>query len=227
MQALLISPSPDETPVLTIILQKAGFSVHANKELSQTDEAWSKRPTDFILISPLQVNESLIKQVRQLRMHTAVPIMLISDTDVEEIKVELLESGVDCIIERPYGVRTLIAQIKAIARRTAGTSFFNQPSLTQGEITLDPSNRTAKVKDGSAIHLTRLEFRLLHTLISNPGQVIPSENLVEFVWGYSGEGDRELVRGLVQRLRSKIEPDPKNPRYIHNELGVGYYFVGE
>jgi DNA-binding response OmpR family regulator len=60
--------------------------------------------------------------------------------------------------------------------------------------------------------------------MTHPGQIIPTENIVEHVWGYSGEGNRELVRGLVQRLRSKVEPEPHHPRYILTELGIGYYF---
>lgn len=227
MQALLISPFPEETSVLTLILQKAGFTVRSQRELSQSTDAWSDQPVDLILINSQKEDEGLLRQIRQLRMHTAVPILLVCGTDVEETKVDLLDAGVDCLVGRPYGVRYLIAQIKALVRRTAGTSLFNLPKLSQGDITLDPSNRTVIVRERSPVHLTHLEFRLMHTLISNPGQVIPSENLVEYVWGYSGEGNRELVRGLVQRLRSKVEPDPRNPAYIHNELGVGYYFVGE
>jgi DNA-binding response OmpR family regulator len=72
--------------------------------------------------------------------------------------------------------------------------------------------------------LTQLEFRLLYTLITHVGQIIPAEQLVEHVWGYAGDGNRELVRGLVQRLRSKVEVDPRHPDYIITEVGIGYYF---
>ncbi|MGB2964561.1 MAG: helix-turn-helix domain-containing protein [Anaerolineales bacterium] len=81
-----------------------------------------------------------------------------------------------------------------------------------------------QVGERNPVRLTHLEFRLLYTLITNPGQVIPTENLVEYIWGYSGEGNRDLVQGLVQRLRSKIEPDPRNPTYIINSPGIGYLF---
>jgi two-component system KDP operon response regulator KdpE len=75
--------------------------------------------------------------------------------------------------------------------------------------------------------LTQLEFRLLYALMTHPGRIIPSENLVEYVWGYGGGGDASLVRGLVSRLRSKIEPDPSNPKYIVTEAGIGYFFEPE
>jgi DNA-binding response OmpR family regulator len=73
--------------------------------------------------------------------------------------------------------------------------------------------------------LTQLEFRLLYVLLTNAGRIHSAESLVEQVWGYNGEGNRELVRGLVQRLRGKVENDPRNPKYILTEPGVGYYFV--
>jgi DNA-binding response OmpR family regulator len=78
--------------------------------------------------------------------------------------------------------------------------------------------------EGEPKHLTQLEFRLLYALMTHAGQIMPAENIVEHVWGYSGEGNRGLVRGLVQRLRAKVEPDPRNPEYILTEPGVGYRF---
>ncbi|MFO8035415.1 MAG: response regulator transcription factor [Anaerolineales bacterium] len=226
MQALLICPHADETAVLTVILQKAGFSVRSMQSLSPSTTSWPEQPQDFILISSQVEDEGFLKRIRQIRLHTSVPIMLICDPVTESHMVELLEAGIDFLITRPYGVRYLRAQITSLIRRTAGTSFFHLPKLSQRDVVLDPSNRTVKVGSKDPVHLTHLEFRLLHTLITHPGQVIPSENIVEYVWGYSGEGNRELVRGLVQRLRSKMEPDPREPKYIQNELGVGYFFVG-
>ena len=89
---------------------------------------------------------------------------------------------------------------------------------------IDPSTRTIQV-DEETKRLTQLEFRLLFTLMTHAGRVLPAETLVEYVWGYSGEGNRGLVRGLVQRLRSKVEPDPANPKYILTEPGLGYIFA--
>ena len=224
MQALLISNELDETSILTFLLQKAGFAVQSQRGWSQVSTSWPEQPVDFILVSVSDIDEHILKQIRQIRMHTAVPIMMICEGITESTRVDLLEAGIDFLIERPYGFRFVVAQIKALMRRTKGTSLFNLPKLSQRDVVLDPSNRTVKVGDQPAVHLTHLEFRLLHTLITHPGQVIPSENIVEHVWGYSGEGNRELVRGLVQRLRSKVEPDPHHPKYIQNELGVGYFF---
>jgi DNA-binding response OmpR family regulator len=119
----------------------------------------------------------------------------------------------------------LLAQIRAVLRRSGGVPFFSLPNLTQAGLMLDPSTRTVQVYDAPPNRLTHLEFRLLYTLMTHAGQILPPERIVESVWGYAGEGNRELVRGLVQRLRSKVEPDPRHPVFILTEPGIGYFFA--
>ena len=120
--------------------------------------------------------------------------------------------------------RVLIAEIKTLMRRAAGLPVFGLPILAQSGVMMDPSSRTTQVEGGPVHRLTQLEFRLLYTLMTYAGRVIPTETLVEYVWGFSGEGNRGLVRGLVQRLRAKVEPDPAHPKYILTEAGIGYSF---
>jgi two-component system KDP operon response regulator KdpE len=165
-----------------------------------------------------------LAQLKMLRAHTVVPILLISDLLSDDVHVNYLEGGADLVVIRPYSVRALLAQIRAILRRGSGMPFFSLPTLTQSDVLLDPSDRTVRVGEQETKHLTQLEFRLLYTLMTHVGQIIPAEKIVEQVWGYSGEGNRELVRGLVQRVRSKIESNPRQPKYILTEVGIGYYF---
>jgi DNA-binding response OmpR family regulator len=99
--------------------------------------------------------------------------------------------------------------------------------LSTAGLTLDPTTRVVEVSGKAKQRLTQLEFRLLYTLMINRRQVIPTETIVERVWGYTGQGDRDLVRGLVSRLRVKIEADPRDPRYILTVPGIGYSFHGE
>ncbi|MEJ2758197.1 MAG: winged helix-turn-helix domain-containing protein [Anaerolineales bacterium] len=115
-------------------------------------------------------------------------------------------------------------KIRAIMRRSAGMPFFSLPILSQSGVMIDPSTRTIQVNEGEVQRLTQLEFRLLFTLMTHAGRVVPTETLVEYVWGFSGEGNRGLVRGLVQRLRTKLEPDPASPKYVLTEPGIGYRF---
>jgi DNA-binding response OmpR family regulator len=225
MEAIVFSTYPDETSVLQVLLQQAGFMVRWSQSLDQAIENWPENPSDLVVIALAEEVGPSLKLVRQMRAHTAVPILVISDPVSESLQVDFLEAGVDEFILRPYSVRLLLAQIRSVMRRSGGVPFFSLPTLTQSAFVLDPSNRTVQVSGGPAKHLTHLEFRLLYTMMTHAGQVIPTERIVENVWGYAGEGNRDLVRGLVQRLRAKVEPDPRQPVYILTEAGIGYYFA--
>ena len=225
MQALLFSPHPEETGVFQLILQQAGFMVRTVQNLDHAIESWPEQPSDLVFIS--LSGSDLFKdlpRIKQIRAHTVVPIITIADIISEEIQIEFLEAGVDLVILRPYSVRLLLAQIRTILRCSSGVPFFSLPTLTQRDVILDPATRTVIVGEGQPKHLTQLEFRLLYTLMTHAGQIIPTERIIESVWGYSEEGNRELVRGLVQRLRAKIESSTREPQYILTEQGVGYFF---
>jgi len=220
MYALLLAHNADESAVLRLALQRAGFAARISTDLKQALKDWSDSPSDMILLS---YPESVpVDAIHDLRALTDVPLVVISNPIGEGQHFDLLEAGVDLAIFRPFSARLLIAQLRGLLRRAAGVPTFNLPSFTIGDMTLDPAVRTVQIKEDSVTHLTRLEFRLLYTLMMHAGQVLPTETLVEHVWGYSGRGDRDLVRGLVKRLRAKVEPEPQEPRYILTIPGVGY-----
>ena len=223
MQAMLIAFHPEESSFLSFLLKQAGFEVHVSKYLKPAVENWPDQPLDLLCLVLENDSEKNVNAIKQLRGHTVVPMIAILDPITEDGEIALLEAGVDLIVTRPYGLRVLSAKIKALMRRTAGVPYHNLPVISRGPIVLDPSHRSVTVDGGSLNHLTQLEFRLLYVLLTHAGQIIPTENIVEHVWGYSGEGNRELVRGLVQRLRSKVEQDKTNPKYILTEKGIGYY----
>jgi DNA-binding response OmpR family regulator len=102
------------------------------------------------------------------------------------------------------------------------TGRLAAPAIRQvGELTLDPSRREVRLKQGEAVTLTPLESRLLDYLMLNAGHILTAEAIIEHVWGAEG-GDRDMLRQLVRRLRSKIEPDPTQPTYIETVSGLGY-----
>lgn len=92
------------------------------------------------------------------------------------------------------------------------------------DLTLDITNRVVQCAGQPLPRLTYLECRLLHTLMLHSGKTMLVETLIEHVWGYTGEGDRNMLRKLVNRLRAKTEPDPRQPRYVMTGPGVGYRF---
>jgi DNA-binding response OmpR family regulator len=222
MHALLISDVPDESAILSVVLQRAGLNVATAKDLQRTLQTWHERPTDLILLALTALSPQ--EQVRRVRAEAQVPLMLVVDPIDESLHYDLLETGADMVFIRPFNARLMIAQVRALLRRAGGVPLFSLPTLSLAGLTLDPATRMIQVHDGPSKRLTHLEFRLLYTLMIHRGQVLPADVIVERVWGYGDVGDRDLVRGLVSRLRSKIEEDPRNPSYILTVPGVGYSF---
>jgi two-component system KDP operon response regulator KdpE len=220
MYALLLAHNADESAVLRLVLQRAGFAARITTDLESSIQDWQEKPSDLVLLA--FKDQVAIEKIRELRALTEVPIVQVSQPVQEDLHVELLEAGVDLVVTRPFSARIMISQLRGLMRRAMGVTVFNLPNFTVGNLILDPSVRTVQIIDQPPKHLTRMEFRLLYTLMVHRGQVLSTETLVERVWRYSGSGDRDLVRGLVKRLRAKIEPDPHKPKYITTIPGVGY-----
>lgn len=223
MHALLISQDPDETAILTLVLQRAGMTTTRSRELPKQLLQTSERP--IALITLATSDGSPLACIRELRAQTTVPLLIVTDHLDEATHTVALDAGADLVVLRPFSARLLIAQVRALLRRAANLPFFTLPTLTVGDFSLDPATRTIVINNHAPKRLTQLEFRMLYALLINHGQVLPTETLIEQVWGYTGEGDRDLVRGLVRRLRTKVEPDPSHPRYIITVPGVGYSFT--
>jgi DNA-binding response OmpR family regulator len=224
--ALLLAHNHDETAILSLVLQRAGLAVTVGRDLERALSAWAERPADLILLA-LESGAPAGEAVRAVRSETEVPLILIAEAMTEDACYELLEAGADLVISRPFSSLLLIAQVRALLRRAGGVQLFTLPALSLAGLTLDPASRTAQAEGHPPRRLTHLEFRLLYTLMIHRGQILPPEVIVERVWGYGEEGDRDLLRTLVSRLRAKVEPDPRNPRYILTVAGIGYSFRTE
>ena len=222
MYALLIAKDADDTAILSTILQRAGLAVTTATNVERAMRSWTDRPADLILIS--LPTENLLEQVRHVRAETIVPLILIAQNISESHHYELLKQGADLIVVTPYSAKILIAQVGVLMRRSISAPALSLPKLATDDFALNPETRTVEIIDKPPQRLTHLEFRLLYTLMINRGQIIPTETIVERVWGYTGQGDRDLIRGLVSRLRAKVEVDPRNPQFILTNPGIGYSF---
>jgi len=221
MYALLITRDSDEKALLSLVLQRAGLAVTTGDDVERALRLWPERPADLIVWA---IGRDPLADVRLFRAETMVPIIVIVHHTDEKSHYELLDAGADLVISRPFSARLLIAQTRALVRRAGGIPLSNLPTMSMAGLTLDPATRSVTVAGQPPRRLTHLEFRLLYTLMTHRDQVLPTETIVEHVWGYSGEGDKDLVRGLVRRLRTKVEPEPSKPRYVVTVPGLGYSF---
>ena len=225
MYALLIANDQDDIAIFSAMLQQAGLAVTTMKNFDKAMQNWPERPVDIILLALSQPSPQ--DQVRQIRTEAKVPLLLALNTLDEPLHCELLRLGAALVINPPFSIKLLIAQIRVLMRRASTVPAFSLSSLSASGLTLDPVIRTVEVPGRGPQRLTHLKFHLLYTLMASHGQIIPTETIVERVWGYAGQGGRDLVRGLVSRLRNKVERNPRKPKYILTISGVGYSFGGD
>lgn len=164
---------------------------------------------------------------RRIRKKWTTPILMLTARSTETDKVRGLELGADDYLTKPFGLRELVARVKALLRRAAPEDLILGPKITVGGLNIDVERCTVTV-DGRQVHLTPTEFRLLCQLASRPGEVLPSRRLVSLLYNYSCSDQEayDLIRMNVSRLRQKIEPDPAAPRFIRTVRGFGYTLVG-
>jgi DNA-binding response OmpR family regulator len=163
---------------------------------------------------------------RTLRRDSDVPIIMLTARVDETDKLIGLELGADDYITKPFSPRELVARVRAVLRRTGGEREQAAPPIVAGDIKIDLERRLVTVK-GEAVELTPTEFDLLAVLARHPGRVFTRLELLDRVQGYAFEGYERTVDAHVKNLRQKIEPEPKQPRYVLTVYGVGYRFIEE
>ena len=226
MRVCIFVDDPNEGDLFRPILTHVGLEVSVSTNLEPALENWPQDSAELVVLA--SDNEAiLLKNITMVRATTQVPLLVIADTVSENDLCTMLTSGVDLVLERPVSPRVLANYARVLLRRSETVPSFVLTSLELDEITLDPATRTVTVTGQDPQRLTHLEFRLLYVLMLNREQVVPTDVIVDRVWGYDGGGDRELVRGLISRLRRKLEPDPEQPRFIQTVTGLGYLFTLE
>ena len=203
------------------------MSVASSSELKRVLDSWEDHPADVLVVSMQASAAELGTAVSAIREVTPAGLVFITERIEERTIIDILDDGADIVLTKPVSAQLLAAQALVVARRSSNLPSFVIPNMELERISLDTSTRTVTSEGQEPRRLTQLEFRLLYVLMTNRGLVVPTEVLVERVWGYAGEGDRELVRGLVSRLRDKIDVDSEGESFIETIPGVGYRFPAE
>ncbi|RME82593.1 MAG: DNA-binding response regulator [Caldilineae bacterium] len=216
MRALLLCQGSRSAELLTVALRQVGLSgivrKTAPKEATQLAEI-------AVAIIDAPDHQTARSTMLELKQHTVAPVIVVCDNLSLEDTLELYERGAAVVLRKPIDLRIVAVQALALTRLTASATIHPAQHML-----LDQETQTITLPHGR-FRLTTLEFRLLASLLRRPGRVARPETLVEDVWGYRDTGDRSLVKGLVNRVRRKIEPDPQHPRFLLTEAGIGYYFV--
>ncbi|SCZ76591.1 response regulator YycF [Acidaminobacter hydrogenoformans] len=223
----------DEKPISDIIqfnLGKEGYHIIAAYDGEEALQMVKTEQPDLVLLDVMLPRLDGFQVLRKIRESSQVPVIMLTAKEEEVDKVLGLELGADDYITKPFGMRELIARVKANLRRmepAAGEGGHESVSGTQkleaGELKID-FERYEVSKRAKVIELTLREFELLKFLATQDNQIFTREQLLKDVWGYEYFGDIRTVDVTVRRLREKVEDDSSNPKYILTKRGVGYYF---
>jgi two-component system, OmpR family, response regulator MtrA len=218
---LLVEDDASIREVATLGLEQSGLRVTAVGDGREGLDRFRKGGVDLVVLDVMLPSLDGFEVLREIRHDSQAPIvMLTARSELHDVVVGL-ELGADDYVTKPFELPELVARVKAVLRRAAPAGDGGTISVAGLEI--DPEGFTAR-KRGEELQLTATEFRLLLELARRPKQVFTRDLLLELVWNYDYLGDSRLVDAAVQRLRAKVEDDPKQPALIKTVRGVGYRF---
>jgi len=159
--------------------------------------------------------------LKAFREWSAAPVIVLSARDREDGKVTALDAGADDYLTKPFGTSELLARIRVALRHARAQRTTDDPVVAVGPIRIDQARHEVTV-DGTQVHLTPIEYRLLVHLARNAGKVLTHRQLLQEVWGPRQTHQTHYLRVHMAALRRKVEVDPARPRWLTTEAGVGY-----
>jgi two-component system KDP operon response regulator KdpE len=165
-----------------------------------------------------------ISFIRELRTQTETPVLVLSARSAEGEKIRALDAGADDYLTKPFSIGELLARVRALLRRNRNDSAAT--AFRFGEVEVDLARRQV-TRNNNIVHLTPIEYRLLCTMLANPGKVMTYRNLLRAVWGNAHIESNHYLRIYVSHLRQKLEDDPAQPKHFLTETGIGYRFQAQ
>lgn len=220
---LVVDDEPAVRSLLEYNLRKAHYRVLTASDGRQALRLARESQPDLVLLDLMIPEVDGLDVCRELRRDNQVPIIMLTARGEETDRVIGLELGADDYVCKPFSIRELMARVKAVLRRGHAPTTAGESARLHGPatLTLDPAGRTAAVGD-VPLELTRLEFDLLHRLLTNAGRVLTRERLLEQVWNYDFAGDTRAVDSAVKRLRAKLRRASGEADIIEAVRGIGY-----
>jgi len=225
-QLLLVEDDDAIAAALRLHLEEAGYRLHRESDGLQAMAAIDHQRWDMVLLDLMLPGADGWDVCRHLRaQHPDVPVIMLSARSAEAHRVLGLELGADDYLAKPFSMLELVARVRALLRRIEQLRSSPAPAseLRFGPFRLDTLRREL-LRGAEAVPLTLREFDLLYFLVRHPGRTFNRGELLQRVWGAAFDGYEHTVNSHINRLRTKIEDDPRDPRRIVTVWGVGYRF---
>jgi two-component system KDP operon response regulator KdpE len=222
---LVVEDEPEIRRVVSTSLAAAGYRVveAASGERGAID-AGTHKP-DMAIVDLGLPDLDGVELIRRIRAWSSMPIVVLSARVQERSKIEALDAGADDYITKPFGVGELLARVRVALRHVAQSGDGEQVLMLEGT-KVDLQKRQV-TRNGAAVHLTPVEFKLLACLAKHLGMVVTHRQLLTQVWGPTHAEDTHYLRVYMKSLREKLEADPARPKHLVTETGVGYRLVEE
>jgi two-component system, OmpR family, response regulator RegX3 len=221
-RVLVVEDEESYRDALSYMLSREGFEVIEAPDGASGIAEFDRRGADIVLLDLMMPGLPGTEVFRQLRLRGSVPVIMLTARDTEVDKVVGLELGADDYVTKPFSHRELVARMRAVLRRGQDTELLPDVLEAAG-VRMDVERHEVSV-DGERIKLALKEFELLEMLLRNAGRVMTRGQLIDRIWGSDYVGDTKTLDVHIKRLRSKIESDPANPRYLTTVRGLGYKF---
>jgi two-component system response regulator RegX3 len=222
-RVLVVEDEESFSDALSYMLRREGYEVEVAPTGPEALSLFDRGGADLVLLDLMLPGLSGTEVCRVLRTKSNVPIIMVTARDTEVDKVVGLELGADDYVTKPFSSRELMARVRAVLRRGTDADELITATVEAGPVRMDVERHVVSV-DGEQVSMPLKEFDLLELLLRNAGRVLTRGQLIDRVWGSDYVGDTKTLDVHVKRLRSKIEPDPANPKYLVTVRGLGYKF---
>jgi len=223
ISVLIVEDEKEIRRFLRTALEAESLRVHEAETLQRGLLEAATRKPDLVILDLGLPDGDGIDFIRDFRQWSQTPIVVLSARSDEQVKIDALDAGADDYLSKPFGIGELQARLRVVLRRHASLAQPD-PVYQFSNISVDLANRRI-TRDGTEIHLTPIEFRLLATLLNNHGKVLTQRQLLNQVWGPNAVEHSHYLRIYMGHLRQKLESDPARPAHLLTETGIGYRFM--
>ncbi len=226
-KVLVVEDDRNILSFIQTILEMGGYQVLTAERCRQGLLVFASHMPDLVVLDLGLPDMDGEEFIRQVRLDSAVPILVLSARTDEQDKVSALDAGANDYITKPFGTAELLARVRAALRNSRNNiRAASGSTFSMGDLVIDYDRRQVSV-GGGVIHLTQTEYNILALLSQHPGKVLTYASIIRTIWGSMDDGSIKKLQVNMANIRKKLGCRPGDNRYVTNELGVGYRMLDE